>query len=228
MSGKIDKLFRDNLESHSIHPRPELWERVEAGIGQKKEKKAIWVYYSVAAALLFLFALAVWLRWGVQPEMPNEMTLPVTHVEEDSDTPSEAQPKQELKEIDKEEKGIETPRAPRNRELAEVETKEESKPFEANEERIQIELITPKVPGTDIAYEQPGVMGDRKPVDESIAILPEDRKPNIVPEQGKKEIRKYAEAQVKNFLVGEPLDSPRGIIKMPEINVPFDKFLAGK
>ncbi len=228
MSEKIDKLFRDNLESHSIHPRPELWERVEAGIGQKKEKKAIWIYYSVAAALLFLFALTVWLRWGVQPEMPNEMTLPVTNTKEDSKSKPEWQSEQEEQGKDEMKETIETPVAPRNREMAEVDVKNEPKPFEANEESVQLELLTPKVPGADIAYQTPEVKGDRKPIDESIALLPEDREPGNVPEDSRREIRKYAESQLKNFLVGEPLDSPKGVIKMPEINIPFEKLLAGK
>jgi hypothetical protein len=228
MSEKIDKLFRDNLESHNIHPRPELWERVEAGIGQKKEKKAIWIYYSVAAALLFLFALTVWLRWGVQPEMPNEMTLPVTNKEEDSKAKPEWQSEQEEQGKDEMKETIETPIAPRNREMAEVDVKNEPKPFEANEESVQLELLTPKVPGADIAYQTPEVMGDREPIDESIALLPEDRAPGNVPEDSRSEIRRYAESQLKNFLVGEPLDSPKGVIKMPEINIPFEKLLAGK
>ena len=228
MSEKIDKLFRDNLESHSIHPRPELWERVEAGIGQKKEKKAIWIYYSVAAALLFLFALTVWLRWGVQPEMPNDMTLPVTNTEEDSKAKPEWQSEQEEQGKDEMKETIETPVAPRNREMAEVDVKNEPKPFEANEESVQLELLTPKVPGADIAYQTPEVMGDREPIDESIALLPEDREPGNVPEDSRREIRKYAESQLRNFLVGEPLDSPKGVIKMPEINIPFEKLLAGK
>lgn len=228
MSEKIDKLFRDNLESHSIHPRPELWERVEAGIGQKKEKKAVWMYYSVAAALLFLFALTVWLRWGVQPEIPNEMTLPVTNTEEDSKAKPELQTVPAEEGTNETQETIETPVAPRNREMAEVDVKNEPKPFEANEEKVELELISPKVPGADIAYQSPEVLGDRKPIDESIALLPEDKELGNVSEASKREIRKYAESQLKNFLVGEPLDSPKGVIKMPEINIPFEKLLAGK
>src|ERR1044071_355585 len=62
MSNKLDKLFKEKLEEHSLQPTAQAWERVEAHLG-KKNKMVLWV--RVAAAVMLLGVLTfVGINWS--------------------------------------------------------------------------------------------------------------------------------------------------------------------
>lgn len=61
MSNKVDKLFKDKLEGHSLQPSAQAWDKVEAHLG-KKNKMVLWVRVAAAIALLGLLVFAA-LNW---------------------------------------------------------------------------------------------------------------------------------------------------------------------
>lgn len=71
MNNKVDKLFKDKLEEHSLQPSAQAWEKVEAHLG-KKNKMVLW---RVAAAVVLLGVLTfAGLNWNDEPvtEIANE------------------------------------------------------------------------------------------------------------------------------------------------------------
>ncbi len=66
MSNKVDKLFKDKLESHSLQPSAQAWEKVEAHLG-KKNKMVLSLRVAAAIALLGVLTF-VGLNWNGRSE----------------------------------------------------------------------------------------------------------------------------------------------------------------
>jgi len=61
MSNKVDRLFKDKLEEHTIQPSAQAWDKVEAHLG-KKNKMVVW---RIAAGVVLLGVLTfVGLKWN--------------------------------------------------------------------------------------------------------------------------------------------------------------------
>lgn len=89
MSNKVDKLFKDKLEGHSLQPSAQAWDKVEAHLG-KKNKMVLWVRVAAAIALLGLLVFAA-LNWtGSYEKTQHEL------VKEDDKTPKN-DPVEEIK-----------------------------------------------------------------------------------------------------------------------------------
>jgi hypothetical protein len=57
MSNKVDKLFKEKLEGHSLQPSAQAWEKLEAHLG-KKNKIVLWTRVAAAVILLGLLTFA--------------------------------------------------------------------------------------------------------------------------------------------------------------------------
>jgi hypothetical protein len=68
MSNKVDKLFKDKLEEHSLQPSAQAWEKVEAHLG-KKNKMVIWLR---VAAVLMLFGVLTFVGLNWNDEEPRK------------------------------------------------------------------------------------------------------------------------------------------------------------
>jgi hypothetical protein len=51
MDNKVDKLFKEKLETHTLQPSAQAWEKVESHLS-KKNKMVVWVRVAAAIALL--------------------------------------------------------------------------------------------------------------------------------------------------------------------------------
>jgi hypothetical protein len=58
MNNKVDKLFKNKLEKHSLAPSQQVWEKVEARLS-KKNKTIIWVRIAAALTLTVLTTITV-------------------------------------------------------------------------------------------------------------------------------------------------------------------------
>ena len=73
MSNKVDKLFKEKLEGHSIQPSAQAWEKVEGHLG-KKNKMVLWLRVAAAVMLLGLLTYAG-LNWNNGYEEPQEQLV---------------------------------------------------------------------------------------------------------------------------------------------------------
>jgi hypothetical protein len=76
MENKLDKLFRDKLEHHSMQPSANAWEKVAAGF-PKKNNTIVWVWRMAAAvALLGIVGILIFnsLDSDKSTEMANDNT----------------------------------------------------------------------------------------------------------------------------------------------------------
>lgn len=73
MSNKVDKLFKEKLEEHSLQPSAQAWEKVEAHIG-KKNKMVLWLRVAAAVMLLGVLTFAA-LNWNNGYEAPKEQIV---------------------------------------------------------------------------------------------------------------------------------------------------------
>ena len=62
MSNKVDKLFKEKLEEHTLQPTAKAWEKVEAHLG-KKNKIVLWVRAAAAVMLLGVLTF-VGINWN--------------------------------------------------------------------------------------------------------------------------------------------------------------------
>lgn len=98
MSNKMDKLFKDKLESHALQPSAQAWEKVEAHLG-KKNKMVLWL--RVAAAVVLLGVLTfVGLSWNEEPK--QELVKKESGVR--SQNPEVRSPEPEVKQPERDEK----------------------------------------------------------------------------------------------------------------------------
>jgi hypothetical protein len=63
MDSKVDKLFKEKLEAHTLQPSTQAWEKVESHLS-KKNKMVVWLRIAAAIALLGLLTFAA-LNWSV-------------------------------------------------------------------------------------------------------------------------------------------------------------------
>src|SRR5690349_14724044 len=95
MNNKADKLFKEKLETHTLQPSAQAWEKVESHLS-KKNKMVVWV--RVAAAIAVLGALTiVALNWDTNKEQKVEV---VKKEEAPKEAPQQVQPK--IEEVKKE------------------------------------------------------------------------------------------------------------------------------
>ena len=71
MSNKVDKLFKDKLESHSLPPSAQAWEKVEAHLG-KKNKMGLALRVAAAVALLGVLTF-VGINWSNSSDQKQEL-----------------------------------------------------------------------------------------------------------------------------------------------------------
>ena len=76
MENKIDKLFRDKLENHSMQPSANTWEKVAAGL-PKKNNTLVWAWRMAAAVALFGIVGALIFN-SLQPGKSTEMAKDYT------------------------------------------------------------------------------------------------------------------------------------------------------
>lgn len=170
MNNKVDKLFKDKLESHQVAPSATAWDKLEHQLA-KKNKAFVWLR---AAAVLALFSLAtvVAIDWpsakqneldvakketSTQPETPKQNEQPATIA------PTE-QPEQQRATIEK--KKVVTPRR-------DVPTHEEKPVTTENEQPLDIQDDAPEL----IAELTPVI--EQSPVTEQ-AVQPEVSKPVVI------------------------------------------------
>jgi hypothetical protein len=60
---KTDQVFRNKLHGYEVVPPPEVWERVSVGMSKQK-RKAVWLWWPVAAASVVLAFIAGWYLSG--------------------------------------------------------------------------------------------------------------------------------------------------------------------
>jgi hypothetical protein len=70
MSNKVDKLFKEKLEEHSIQPSAQAWEKVEAHLG-KKNRMVLWLRVAAAIAVMGLLTFVA-LNWNKGYEEPKQ------------------------------------------------------------------------------------------------------------------------------------------------------------
>lgn len=118
MSTKVDKLFKDKLEGHSLQPSAQAWEKVEAHLA-KKNKMVVWLRVAAAVALLGVLTF-VGLKWNdAEPKQELVKKDPVVEPKqqirkEDGDIKEEEIKKAETpkKKIEKKEKKSVEPAMP--------------------------------------------------------------------------------------------------------------------
>jgi hypothetical protein len=71
MSNKVDKLFKDKLEGHSLQPSAQAWEKVEAHL-VKKNKIGLMLRAAAAIAVIGVVSF-VGLNWNDGKEMTKEI-----------------------------------------------------------------------------------------------------------------------------------------------------------
>jgi cytoskeletal protein RodZ len=71
MNSKVDKLFKEKMETHTLQPSAQAWEKVESHLS-KKNKMVVWLRIAAAVALLGLLTFAA-LNWGVYKSPKIEM-----------------------------------------------------------------------------------------------------------------------------------------------------------
>jgi hypothetical protein len=71
MDNKVDKLFKEKLESHSLQPSAQAWEKVEAHLG-KKNRMVLWVRVAAAVALFGVLTI-VGLNWNDDNKKTKEI-----------------------------------------------------------------------------------------------------------------------------------------------------------
>ena len=93
----LDDLFKDKLENHSIIPSPEAWNKVEAGLTNKK-RPVIWLRWAAVFLLGGLLVGTFWLREKDAPvvltqkkEIPTKTETPVKREESSKENKSENQ-----------------------------------------------------------------------------------------------------------------------------------------
>ncbi|HZY82195.1 MAG TPA: hypothetical protein VFE50_21870 [Cyclobacteriaceae bacterium] len=71
MNNKVDKFFKEKLETHSLQPSAQAWDKVESHLS-KKNKMVVWI--RVAAAIALMGALTfVALNWDTNKEQKIEV-----------------------------------------------------------------------------------------------------------------------------------------------------------
>ena len=94
---KLDKLFKEKLEVHSLQPSAQAWEKVDAHLA-KKNKMVVWVRVAAAVALLGLLTFAA-LNWDKNYEEPKQELVK----KEDSKAPKTEQAPEEKQPVAKQE-----------------------------------------------------------------------------------------------------------------------------
>lgn len=92
MNNKVDKLFKDKLEQHSLPPSAQAWEKVEAHLG-KKNKMVVWR----AAAALVLVGSVTFMILNWDRETPKEIAK--TEHQESGDKSQQSQIKSQETEV---------------------------------------------------------------------------------------------------------------------------------
>src|ERR1044071_9398011 len=70
MSNKVDKLFKEKLEEHSLQPSAQAWEKVEAHLG-KKNKIVLWTRVAAAIAVMGLLTFVA-INWNKCYKQPTK------------------------------------------------------------------------------------------------------------------------------------------------------------
>jgi hypothetical protein len=84
MENKLDKLFRDKLENHSVRPSASAWERVKVGT-PKKNNTPVWAW-RIAAAVALMGVTG----WFAYTQFDNQESLPVAQNNVESETKEKA------------------------------------------------------------------------------------------------------------------------------------------
>ncbi|HMJ67835.1 MAG TPA: hypothetical protein VK508_03015 [Cyclobacteriaceae bacterium] len=71
MDSKVDKLFKEKLEAHTLQPSAQAWEKIESHLS-KKNKMVVWLRIAAAIALLGLLTFAA-LNWGIYKTPKTEL-----------------------------------------------------------------------------------------------------------------------------------------------------------
>jgi hypothetical protein len=72
---KIDKLFSQKLESYTVKPRPEAWEKLNNRLESKNKKtRPIWFRLSIAASIALLFGFGFF-AYFQNPKVENNTTI---------------------------------------------------------------------------------------------------------------------------------------------------------
>ena len=69
----VDKLFKDSLQSFQDKPDREVWEKIEQGLDEEKERTYFFGWRTAglaAAGLVLFFSLGIWIFW-VRPGVPG-------------------------------------------------------------------------------------------------------------------------------------------------------------
>lgn len=100
MSNKVDKLFKDKLESHSLPPSAQAWEKVEAHLG-KKNKMGLALRVAAAVALLGVLTF-VGINWSNSSDQKQELVKEEPKkIEPKVVEPKEKEHKEEIKQAEK-------------------------------------------------------------------------------------------------------------------------------
>ena len=81
MENKLDKLFRDKLEQHSIQPPALAWKKVASGF-PKKNKTIVWAW-RIAAAITLVGAMGWYLINGTSEQVQAQKETPVTKIQDE-------------------------------------------------------------------------------------------------------------------------------------------------
>jgi hypothetical protein len=166
MNNRIDKVFKDKLESHQLSPSPAAWDKLERQLA-KKNKAYVWLR---AAAVLALFSMAtvVAINWPSASTPENEQAkqetaepqqnIPVQDPKSDqpvtNDQATEQQP-------------VEQPRVAETEKVAA--TPRRSDPARENKPAAEDQYENPPVQFDDV----PELIADATPVIEQTPVAPE-------------------------------------------------------
>lgn len=113
---KLDKLFKEKLEDHSLQASAQAWEKVESRLS-KKNKMTVWLRAAAAVALLGLVTIAA-LNWSRSEEAQQKFVVD----EKKSIEPKQPAPAEQRQEIAKAPEKKKTIRKPTQIEQQKAET----------------------------------------------------------------------------------------------------------
>lgn len=199
MENKLDKLFRDKLEQHSIAPSAQAWEKVEAGFPKKNNVRTM--TWRIAAAIAAL-AVVGWFAYDFGKDDSVEITK-----DNIIEQPTIQQPAPDLAaqhNSDEEEK--------QTNEVKQLETK---RPDPIQQAVAQKAISKPEIIQSPTIKEEEEIIEDIQP-DKSIASVEEvitekvdQQEPTVKPAQTKPMVIVYTLAPVETQQEVEPAKTNR-------------------
>lgn len=79
---RMDKIFQQGLDGHKTPPPADLWDRLEEQLPEDEEdRKAIWFFYRIAAAILLIAALSYVGYQSWAPSSTSQIAVAVSTIE---------------------------------------------------------------------------------------------------------------------------------------------------